>query len=65
MMEQTYRTIEDLKNEKMTPDAVFEGTKAANGWKTGKEVTEKDYDEAIEEFKKAPIDGREVRADVQ
>lgn len=60
MMEH-YRKIEDLKNEKRTPDAVFEGTKAASGWKSGKEVTEQDYDEAVRAFMNAPVDGRGVK----
>lgn len=38
-------------------DAVFEGTKAANGWKSGRQVEEKEFKEACEAFRKAPVDG--------
>lgn len=37
--------------------AVFEGTKAANGWKSGRQVEEKEFKEACEAFRKAPVDG--------
>lgn len=60
-----YVAIEELKAREETPDAVFEGVKAANGWKTGKMVTEKAYKDAVDAFGKAPMDGREVKKDVQ
>jgi hypothetical protein len=56
-----YTSIEELKQAKGTPDAVFEGVKAQNGWKTGKMVPEDTYDKAVEDFKTAPMDGREVK----
>ena len=60
-----YAAIEELKTRQETSDAVFEGVKAANGWKTGKMVTEKVYQDAVNAFGKAPMDGREVRKNVQ
>ena len=60
-----YASIEELKSREETPDAVFEGVKAANGWKTGKMVTEKAYQEAVNVFENAPMDGREVKKNVQ
>ncbi|MDE6234105.1 MAG: hypothetical protein K2M60_12285 [Lachnospiraceae bacterium] len=59
-----YVTIEELKERKETPDAVFEGVKAANGWKTGKMVTENAYMAAVKAFEAAPMDGREVKKNV-
>lgn len=59
-----YAAIEELKAREETPDAVFEGVKAANGWKAGKIVTEKAYKEAVKAFEKAPMDGRKVKEDV-
>lgn len=59
-----YFVIEEMKNKRGTPDAVFEGVKATFGWKNGKMVTEKDYDEAVKSFEKSPIDGREVKKNV-
>ncbi|MCM1161496.1 MAG: hypothetical protein NC412_09760 [Roseburia sp.] len=59
-----YAAIEELKEKERTPDAVFEGVKAANGWKTGRMVTEKDYKEAVDAFGKAPMDGRKVKRNV-
>lgn len=56
------RTIR-VKNKKYltfkigVSDAVFEGTKAANGWKSGRQVEEKEFKEACEAFRKAPVDG--------
>ena len=60
-----YAAIEELKAREETSDAVFEGVKVANGWKTGKMVTEKAYKDAVDAFGKAPMDGREVKKDVQ
>lgn len=61
MEEARYEPIETWKNQDNTPDAVFEGVKAANGWKTGKQVTETAYKEAVEQYNKAPMDGRVVK----
>lgn len=55
-----YKKIEDLKNQEKTSDAVFEGLKAANGWKAGKEITEEAYRKAVDDFNRAPIDGRKI-----
>lgn len=46
-----------LKQKLGVSDAVFEGTKAANGWKSGRQVEEKEFKEACEAFRKAPVDG--------
>lgn len=60
-----YAAIEELKEKKETPDAVFEGVKALGGWKAGKMVTEKEYEDAVKAFETAPIDGRKVKGNVQ
>lgn len=52
------KSIEQLKQELGVSDAVFEGTKAANGWKSGRQVEEQEFKEAYEAFRKAPVDGR-------
>lgn len=65
MEECKYVAIEELKIKHETPDSVFEGVKVAKGWKTGKVVTEDAYEEAVREFNKSPIDGREVKRDVE
>ncbi len=57
---ETYETIEELKAKAGTTDAVFLGVKMAQGWKTGKKVTEKEYTAAVNDFNNAPIDGRTV-----
>lgn len=49
--------IEQLKQELGVSDAVFEGTKAANGWKSGRQVEEQEFKEACEAFRKAPVNG--------
>ena len=56
-----YESIETLKIQEKTPDAVFEGVKAANGWNTGKQVTKEAYKNAVELFNKSPRDGRELK----
>ena len=61
MEEMKYEPIETWKNQHNTPDAVFHGVKASNGWKTGKQVTEKAYKEAVEQFNRAPMDGRGMK----
>ena len=50
-------TIEELKAQKDTSNAVFAGVKTANGWGTGKMVTEQEYDAAVKAFNDAPMDG--------
>lgn len=52
------KSIEQLKQELGVSDAVFEGTKAANGWKSGRQVEKQEFKEACEAFRKAPVDGR-------
>lgn len=64
MEEKKYSAIEEWRTAEGTSYAVFEGVKAANGWKTGKKVTEEDYKKAVKDFEKAPIDGREVKNNV-
>lgn len=51
------RSIEELRQKLDISDAIFEGTKAANGWKNGKQVEEQEFREACEAFRKAPVGG--------
>ena len=48
-------TIENWAKIKKTKDSVIAGTKALFNWKTGKVVTELEYDKALEMFLKSPI----------
>lgn len=57
MAGEKYIEIEELKVIKNTPDAVFEGMKAASGWRSGKMVTEQEYDAVKEKFLNTPIGG--------
>lgn len=57
MESEKYLKIEELKSMKGTPDAVFEGMKAASGWRGGKMVTEQEYDATEKEFLNAPMGG--------
>ena len=57
--QEAYEAVERLKVKMGTPEAVFEGVKAANGWHTGKMLTEKAYEAAVRAFEHAPMDGRE------
>ena len=49
--------IEQLRDEKKVKRAVFVGVCAAEGWKPGKTVTEKEFLEAVEKFTSAPMSG--------
>ncbi len=51
------KSIEQLKQELGVSDAVFEGTKAANGWKSGKQVEEQEFRTACEAFRTASTCG--------
>lgn len=53
-----YETIEMLREKNGISNAVFEGVKAANGWRTGKQVTKSEFEKACRDFKNASIDGR-------
>lgn len=51
-----------IKNKKFemtigVPRDDIEDDKAANGWKSGRQVEEKEFKEACEAFRKAPVDG--------
>ena len=52
-----FKSMEDLKKELKVPDAVFEGVKAANGWKPGRQGEEAAFKKAIESFLNARVDG--------
>jgi len=56
-MEKSYLKIEELKAVKNTPDVVFEGMKAVSGWRSGKMVTEQEYEDAKKAFLNAPMSG--------
>ena len=51
-------SIEELKQKLGVSDAVFEGVKAAKGWKSGRQVETDAFKEACAAFLKAPVDGR-------
>lgn len=52
-----FKSIEGLKKELKVPDAVFEGVKAANRWKPGRQVEEAAFRKAVESFLSARVDG--------
>ncbi|MBC5745091.1 hypothetical protein FMM74_016315 [Lachnospiraceae bacterium MD308] len=52
------KPIEDWKKLHKVRDAVFEGLKAANGWRNGKQVTEKEFKAAHHAFSNGAADGR-------
>lgn len=53
----TLVSIEELKQKFGISDAVMEGVKAANGWKSGRQVEETVFLRACEDFRKAPAGG--------
>ncbi len=56
-----FKNIEALKKEQNISEAVFEGVKAANKWKAGRQVEEPVFKKAVETFLRGRIDG--TRAD--
>ena len=50
-------TIEQLRSEKKISRAIFVGVCAAQGWKSGKTVTEAEFLEAVGKFTSAPMSG--------
>lgn len=54
---ESLKEIEELKKELKISDVVFEGMKVANNWKSGKQVTEREFRKACEIFLHAPVDG--------
>lgn len=56
----TFKKIEEWKEELKVPDAVLEGVKAANGWKTGRQVEKESFQKAVRLFLQAPIDGSAI-----
>jgi len=51
-------SIEELKKELNISDAVFEGVKAANKWKSGRQVEKDVFQKACDNFRVSPVDGR-------
>lgn len=64
MENEKYITIEELKEVKNTSDTVFEGIKAVSGWRSGKMVTEQEYDAAEKTFLNAPMSGKNMFSSV-
>ncbi len=56
--EKEYLAIEKLREINRTPDAVYEGMCAANGWQKGRAVTPEEYWEAQQRFLGAAIGGK-------
>jgi len=52
--------IETLRKKNGVSVAVFEGVKADNGWKNGKQVTEEKFLGAVAAWEKAPINGEKT-----
>lgn len=53
--ESTPIEISELKEIRNTPESVFRGICAAEGWRPGKSVTEEDYDGAVQRFLRRPV----------
>lgn len=58
-------SIEELKEKNKTPDRVFEGMKAAENWKTGKAVSQEEYETALKGFLESPMGGKKVKKDAK
>ncbi len=56
--EQEYLAVEKLKEINRTPEAVYQGMCAANGWQKGRAVTPEEYREAQQRFLGAAIGGK-------
>ena len=54
-------TIEVLKDKFKTPTNIFEGLKTHCYWRTGKMVTEEDYQKSLSQFLGARVDGKVER----
>ncbi len=50
-----FKSIEELKEELKVSDAIFEGVKAANRWKAGRQVRMAEFSSAVQEFLAAPV----------
>lgn len=54
--------IGDWKRMKGTSAALYAGACTVQGWKSGRRVTEQEYDSAIAAFRGMAMDGRERKA---
>lgn len=57
---ESLRSIEELREESKISQVVFEGVKAACGWKTGKRMKAVEFGAAVQAFLSAPVDAREA-----
>lgn len=55
--EKEHLSIETLKEKNKTPDAVYQGMCAANGWQRGKMVSQEEYRQAHQRFLNTVIGG--------
>lgn len=51
------KSIEQLAKEHKIPEEALAGMMAANGWKPGKQMLDKEFQKAFTGFQKAPIHG--------
>ena len=52
--------IERLKEQHKTSEAIYQGLLARERWKPGKQVTEAEYQQALNRFLSGPISGKKV-----
>lgn len=49
--------VEELKESNNVSEGIFRGTMVSEGWMNGKMVTEKQFTDAVNRFRKRPIGG--------
>lgn len=53
--------IGELKQRLNVPESIFQGVTAAENWKPGRQVTQKEFEQAVERFCGSPISGKKVK----
>lgn len=59
--EESINTIEELQKKHQVSRAILEGMKAANDWRSGRQVAETEFLNARDSFLNAPADGRRTK----
>lgn len=53
--------IGELRTKHKIGRAIFAGVCTAQGWNPGKQISEKEFLQAVESFRTAPMDGRKAK----
>ncbi|MEF2968356.1 hypothetical protein V3851_23725 [Paenibacillus sp. M1] len=55
------RDVGELKQLLNVPESTYQGVAASENWKPGRQVTQAEFEKAVDRFNGSPISGKKVR----